>query len=205
MINYLPYLKKIPIDLGQGHFRHTTKAKLIAFGLTGQGKGKRAIDIGCGDGFWSEKLKKQEWDVVSIDGKDKRYNGAMSVNAEGALPFPDNAFDLVWVCEVLEHIKNLDALITEIERILKPGGLLIATVPNSNFWLFRFFKYFKIHPSQLQNLDHKHFFSYKDIQNIFPKSKIRGFFPYYLIKIPIQKGVSALSPTLIIEMKVPYK
>ena len=50
-------LKKLPLDLGQYELRYTTKGKQIAFALVGRGEGKKALDVGCRDGYWAEKLK----------------------------------------------------------------------------------------------------------------------------------------------------
>ncbi len=47
-------------------------------------------------------------------------------------------FDVVVIDQVMEHIKNIDNLIVEIDRILKPGGCLIISVPNLAAWHNRF-------------------------------------------------------------------
>lgn len=47
------------------------------------------------------------------------------------LPFPDKSFDKIICSEVLEHIPDYQAVLAEIERILKPGGLLAITVPRA--------------------------------------------------------------------------
>jgi len=54
-------------------------------------------------------------DVVEYDGR--------------AIPFPDASFDAVLCTEVLEHAEDPDALVAEIRRVLRPGGVLLATIP----------------------------------------------------------------------------
>lgn len=49
---------------------------------------------------------------------------------QGALPYPDTHFDLVTFTEVAEHLENYRAIVREIYRILKPGGVVIITTPN---------------------------------------------------------------------------
>lgn len=49
-----------------------------------------------------------------------------------ALPFEDNAFDRVLCGEVLEHVFDKDRALTELLRVLKPGGTLVISVPNMN-------------------------------------------------------------------------
>ncbi len=46
------------------------------------------------------------------------------------LPYPDASFDLVTCSEVLEHVENYRAVLREIRRVLKPGGLMVVTTPN---------------------------------------------------------------------------
>lgn len=194
----LDWIKRLPIDLGQGWYRHTTKAKLLAFAKVGDGHERSALDFGCGDGFWSEQLKKQGWRVTSIDNYDTRYTGVQQVNAEGPLPFPDHAFDLVWVAEVIEHVRNIGPFIAELRRITKPGGRMILTTPNSAFWLYDVLRWFGITAQQIQNPDHKQFFSFKDMRALFPTADIRGFFPYALLKFEIRSQIGLLSPSFII-------
>ena len=50
---------------------------------------------------------------------------------------PDNSFDRVISFQVIEHIKDDEAFLIEIKRVLKPGGLAIVTTPNINFTLTR--------------------------------------------------------------------
>jgi SAM-dependent methyltransferase len=52
------------------------------------------------------------------------------------LPFPDAAFDAVFSSNVLEHVQDLDALLGEIQRVLRPGGLSLHLMPTSawRFW-----------------------------------------------------------------------
>ncbi len=45
------------------------------------------------------------------------------------LPFADNSFDKVICAEVLEHIPNYQAMLLEVRRVLKPGGIFAASVP----------------------------------------------------------------------------
>ncbi|MBU6407886.1 MAG: methyltransferase domain-containing protein [Alphaproteobacteria bacterium] len=47
------------------------------------------------------------------------------------IPFPDATFDYVLCTEVLEHVENPGELIAEMRRVLRPGGLIVATVPFS--------------------------------------------------------------------------
>jgi SAM-dependent methyltransferase len=55
---------------------------------------------------------------------------AAVVNGDGTgLPFPDSSFDRIVCSEVLEHIPDLEAAVSELHRVLKPGGTMAVTVP----------------------------------------------------------------------------
>jgi len=52
----------------------------------------------------------------------------------GSLDFPDHYFDLVISNQVLEHIKDLDKVLFEVNRVLKPGGVMINIFPSDDIW-----------------------------------------------------------------------
>lgn len=191
-------LKKLPIDLGQGNLRKKTKGKLIAQSLVPSAKkGMTALDVGCREGHQTQFLKDKGYKIVSIDIK-KNIPECIIMDANKKLKIGDNYFDLIWCSEVIEHLDNPSLTITEFRRILKSNGIMILTTPNSNCWFFRLSNLFGLKPEQLQRKDHKHFFSKKNINKLFPEAKIFGFFPYYIIKFKITKLVGFLSPTFII-------
>jgi SAM-dependent methyltransferase len=53
---------------------------------------------------------------------------------EGMIPFPDESFDLVTSNQVLEHVEDLDVVVSEMKRVLKPGGQVLSLFPNSGIW-----------------------------------------------------------------------
>lgn len=128
---------------------------LYTIALVPEGKG-RALEIGANPYFTTALMQMlrpgYQMDLVNYFGEiglkgvqHVRWRGLSdeqrsivadyhNVNVEAsALPFPDNTFDLVLFCEVLEHFTTdpLHAL-QEISRVLKPGGQLILTTPNVN-------------------------------------------------------------------------
>ena len=201
------YLKKLPIDLGQGHQRASTKGKLIALSLVPQGqvkkdkiiKKKAALDVGCREGIQSEWLKGKGYKVTSIDIQTD-YGRIVDVNKK--LPFKDNSFDLIWCSEVIEHLKNPAKTVKEFYRILRPGGKMLLTTPNSYCWLFRLFSLIGLPPKRLQRDDHIHFFHVKDVKKMFPNATLYGFFPYFLVKFQIKSNwaINWLSPTFVIDV-----
>ena len=91
---------------------------------------KVVLDVGCGDGQIARALASQGAQVLGIDPTQKHIDIA---NARGGgplyqlgdathLPVPDESQDAVVACLVFEHIDEVDAAISEVSRVLKPGG-----------------------------------------------------------------------------------
>ena len=185
-------MNTLGIDLGQKGTRHTTKSSFIALDLAGNGDGREAVDLGCADGFWSDKLKSGNWIVKSID-KETSYNGAIEYNLNRGLPFPNSSLDLVFSTATIAYLDDTNLFVSEIKRVLKPDGRFIITTPNLGFWLSKF-----VNLKKMADQDQKHFFEINSIREIFPKSKIYGYFPYWLLKFRVSKLVDSLSPIFII-------
>jgi SAM-dependent methyltransferase len=93
------------------------------------------LDVGCGEMPYRSFLPRS----VRYTGIDVPQASAFSMHGNEevvpfdgfSIPFPDASFDTLLCTEVLEHSPEPAALIKEMERVLKPGGILIATVPFS--------------------------------------------------------------------------
>ena len=190
-------LKSLPIDLGQYRVRYTTMGKQILFSKLPDGHGKTALDLGCRDRFWSKKLASRGYQVVSVD-LQPLDPSVIRLDANEPFPFSDESFDLVWCTEVIEHVKNPSFTLGEIHRLLKPDGSLFMTTPNSDFWIFRVFRLFGVTPAELQNEDHRQFFSFEDMPKLMEGCELSGYFPYVLFKRAITKDASLLSPTIVV-------
>ena len=102
------------------------------------------LDLGSGDGSFAVQTFARPLDV-GIDPWWAPTEEARKVNAhkllalsEGArMPFPDNSFQTVVSNSVLEHIPDLDPVISEVVRVLRPGGYLLYCSPSDHFtdWL----------------------------------------------------------------------
>ncbi len=108
--------------------------------------GDRVLDAGCGRGFFLNLARAFFPGVhlsgVELDGRLLRIARERLPGVEVAaarieqLPFPDGSFNKVIFSEVLEHIPNDRAALTEVARVLAAGGVLALTVPHANypFW-----------------------------------------------------------------------
>lgn len=104
--------------------------------MVGSISGKRILDVGCAAGFISRKLvEKNEIYGVDISAEPLKYAAKMGIKTkqwdiQKGLPFDSGFFAVVIATEVLEHIFDTDALLSEIRRVLKEDGILVLTVPN---------------------------------------------------------------------------
>lgn len=104
--------------------------------------GLRALDIGSGGGFMAEEFARFGFRVVGVDPSAVSVDTARRHAAAGGLdidyrvgtgellPVDDAEFDLVYCCDVLEHVSDLDAVIAETARVLKPDGLYLFETVN---------------------------------------------------------------------------
>ena len=105
-------------------------------------RGKKLLDAGCGTGWFSKAASERGALVTSMDlgenllGKVKeKCNSTTVVGSILDIPFPDNSFDVVISSEVIEHTVDPQRAISEMHRVLKPGGLMVVTTPNK-LWYF---------------------------------------------------------------------
>ncbi len=110
-------------------------AHLVAF-VSGLGPVERALDLGCGDGRLTAELDAAELTAADVSrvalGRARaRLPGArfVELEPETALPLADTSFDLVLAAETAEHVRDLQLFLSEIRRVLVPGGELALTTP----------------------------------------------------------------------------
>ena len=109
----------------------------IPFFQAAIGRGKRVLDLGCRSGALTRHFLEGN-EVVGLDVDRAALARAAELgietvvgDVEEPLPFPDASFDAVVAGELLEHLRFPDALVAEAHRILRPGGLLVGSVPNA--------------------------------------------------------------------------
>ena len=111
--------------------------------------GRKLLDVGCGGGYLCEEFAKIGFDVTGIDPSQQTLKAAREHAAQSslridyekgraeAIPFGDSSFDYVSCCDVLEHVDDINKTISEIARVLRPGGLFFYDTINRTFasWL----------------------------------------------------------------------
>jgi SAM-dependent methyltransferase len=113
------------LDLGCGNGRHVLATRWIA-GVTGV-----ALDLGADEVVATVRSLEEMDDTGPGDGGTVPGAGPWFVLQGNTyrLPFASAAFDCVIASEVLEHLLEDDAALTEMTRVLKPGGVLAVSVP----------------------------------------------------------------------------
>ncbi len=104
--------------------------------------GGRVLDFGCGAGRVVAACREAGIDMYGADvyygGSETRSDADRSgllgnvilEVRDGGMDFADSSFDLVTNNQVLEHVEDLDAVLREIHRVLKPGGTLLSIFPS---------------------------------------------------------------------------
>lgn len=109
----------------------------LAAGLV---QGKSVVDVACGFGYGSDMLVKAgATHVLGIDNSQVAVETSSQRNSPPArfvradahvLPVGDASFDCVVSFETIEHLENPEQFLSEVKRVLTPGGLLIISNPN---------------------------------------------------------------------------
>jgi ubiquinone/menaquinone biosynthesis C-methylase UbiE len=147
----------MPIELGKpadyGQFileRRYSLAK--SYAPDAFARGGFYLDVGCGNGAQTILFAKHFDAWMGVDVESDRLDEFRRELAQGEyevaskphkilyyegdrIPLEDNSVDVLTCIEVIEHTRNDSATIHELQRVLKPGGTAIITVPNK-WWIF---------------------------------------------------------------------
>jgi ubiquinone biosynthesis O-methyltransferase len=103
---------------------------------------RKVLEVGCGAGDFSITLSQKGAQVWGVDfsaraieiaqakSRVHKSNAQFRVADAQNLPFEDGTYDVVFSCECLEHVPDPQKMITEIHRVLKPGGTFVLTTEN---------------------------------------------------------------------------
>lgn len=93
----------------------------------------RILEVGCGRGFITKEVQNISPETHGIDVNPESITHGVAlnlrVNSAYSLEFSDGRFDKVYSFHVIEHIPDTQKVLSEMERVLKPGGLLFLAYP----------------------------------------------------------------------------
>ncbi len=116
--------------------RHELRERLLLDLFLSASPGPEVLDAGAGQGTMSSRLEKLGFEVTSTDVSvaaveflRENLGGEVLEADLGELPFADATFDGAVLGEVLEHVEDDRGALAEVARVLRPGGVLAASVP----------------------------------------------------------------------------
>jgi 2-polyprenyl-6-hydroxyphenyl methylase/3-demethylubiquinone-9 3-methyltransferase len=107
-------------------------------------QGRDVLDLGCAGGFMAEALGQRGAHVTGIDPAAEAIHAARAharlsglrigydIGVGEALPYDDATFDAVVCVDVLEHVTDLNKVLSQVARVLRPGGLFLFDTINRN-------------------------------------------------------------------------
>jgi ubiquinone/menaquinone biosynthesis C-methylase UbiE len=113
--------------------------KIISFHLKNLPK-KNWLELGCGTGHWTEFFSENRLQLTAVDSSEamlkiarsKKLENVKFLNADATqLPFPDHHFSGIVSITMLEFVDDLEKVLNEIDRVLKPGGTLVLGCLNA--------------------------------------------------------------------------
>ncbi|MFA6186034.1 MAG: methyltransferase domain-containing protein [Phycisphaerae bacterium] len=127
-------------------YEQTVRSRIV-FSMLDPNPGEAILDVGCANGRDLIILFKKGCKCTGIDFSSSMIEEAkkdfLKNNIEGievetgdatVLGFPDKTFDKIYASEVLEHIPNYGSAVSELARVLRPGGCLVISTPNRRSW-----------------------------------------------------------------------
>ena len=110
----------------------------LALDLLGDGRGRVLVDVPAGTGYLAVRARERGWDVRAFDIDPTVWQGtgapAAHADLNARLPVESGSADAVACCEGIEHVENPWNALREFARVLRPGGRLVVSIPNTFDW-----------------------------------------------------------------------
>jgi SAM-dependent methyltransferase len=123
------------LELGSGLGRQRRELRTMFIGDAAPG---RLLEVGCGSGRFLARMRRAGWSVQGTDFDPvvaarvrERYGMDIGVGDLRALGYPADAYDVVAMSQVIEHVHDPLELLMESRRVLQPGGRLVLSTPNA--------------------------------------------------------------------------
>ena len=132
----------IPEESGKGFARVNLVRHRVAhlYAIKKIRGSRRVLDIGCGTGYGAAMVASRVGEVVGIDSSGEAVARARATHRSDNLEFmtmpatdlsfPDGSFDAACSIQVIEHIEDVERHLSEVVRVLRPGGRFVVATPN---------------------------------------------------------------------------
>jgi len=142
LVTWPPYRKESWISRGYKAFKAWYNAPLVKSRVSlllkeiEHAGPERILEVGCGNGGILQSLIEAFGEDIYFEGIDVAEAYAVSGRKQrirqmdvADMEYPDGAFDMVYCLHILEHVEDLSVAISEITRVLTPGGRLVIVSP----------------------------------------------------------------------------
>ncbi len=115
----------------------------IILAQLGEGRGQLLLDVGAASGYLAERLTRQGWEVTCLE-RDPQLAAEASQKCRAVILADldecrlelDGLFDTILYADILEHLREPARVVKSLNRYLKPGGLVVISVPNvAHLWI----------------------------------------------------------------------
>jgi ubiquinone/menaquinone biosynthesis C-methylase UbiE len=164
------------------------------------------LDVGCGDGIMSYKIDRAGGNCWGIDGESSAIKAAEEQYAKKGfktqliqgnvyqLPYEDQFFDYAISLDVIEHLKDPDVCLFEIQRCLKPSGIAIFTTP------------MEIEAGKVQDRFHEREYTLETLQQLlltsFYRVEVKGYNPRWIDNLFLAKRQDIVPRSLAWAIKI---
>ena len=122
-------------------YLHNRRIEIVR-DFTRKTNSRSLLEVGSGDGYVLKALSDLPVSLTGIEISEKRIERSRALVPQAEIvagdaremPFADHSFDIVVCSEVLEHVPEPERAIEEMKRVVRPGGLVIVTVPQERNW-----------------------------------------------------------------------
>jgi O-antigen biosynthesis protein len=171
---------------------HGSQMKLLAL----LDRPQRVLDVGCSTGYLAERLQQRGADVVGLDMDERAVELAGRFCSEVhvgdvetmELPFEPASFDAIVCGDLIEHVRDPQALLARLRQFLSPGGRLVLSTPNIANWAIRLsllFGRFRYTEWGILDRTHTHFFTRKTLRECLEAAGYRVVVFDYTVPVPV--------------------
>jgi 2-polyprenyl-3-methyl-5-hydroxy-6-metoxy-1,4-benzoquinol methylase len=157
---------------------------------------QRVLDVGCSTGYLAERLQQGGATVVGLDMDERAAELARRFCTEVhvgdietmELPFEPGSFDAIVCGDLIEHVRDPQAMLARLRSLLRPGGRLVLSTPNIANWAMRLsllFGRFRYTEWGILDKTHTHFFTRKTLRECLETAGYRIVVFDYTVPVPL--------------------